>query len=207
MVFTSVQSGHESDRENVVENKSVFEEGESADRRSAVHCNKRCPEDCDGVRRSRLVRVLWIRSIVKCYNLYLERWEIENSIDEVKTHQVEATTVNRPVIFRSKSPERVLQEAHGLIIAYNLIHALIAEGAERAGVEPVRISFVSALARVREAIPRMASAPTRQLPYLYKTLIKRISEAILPARRARSNPRVVKVKMSAYKLKRSDHAA
>jgi hypothetical protein len=140
-------------------------------------------------------------------NLYLERWEIENSIDEVKTHQVEATTVNRPVIFRSKSPERVLQEAHGLIIAYNLIHALIAEGAERAGVEPVRISFVSALARVREAIPRMASAPTRQLPYLYKTLIKRISEAILPARRARSNPRVVKVKMSAYKLKRSDHAA
>jgi hypothetical protein len=140
-------------------------------------------------------------------NLYLERWEIENSIDEVKTHQVEATTVNRPVIFRSKSPERVLQEANGLIIAYNLIHALIAEGAERAGVEPVRISFVSALARVREAIPRMESAPTRQLPYLYKTLIKRISEAILPTRRARSNPRVVKVKMSAYKLKRSDHAA
>ena len=140
-------------------------------------------------------------------NLYLERWEIETSIDEVKTHQIEATTVNRPVIFRSKSPERVLQEAHGLIIAYNLIHALIAEGAERAEVEPARISFVSALERVREAIPRMASAPVRQLPRLYETLIKRISEAVLPARRDRSNPRVVKVKMSPYKLRRPTDAA
>jgi hypothetical protein len=140
-------------------------------------------------------------------NLYLERWEIETSIDEVKTHQIEATRVNRPVIFRSKSPERVLQEAHGLIIAYNLIHAVIAEGAQRAKVAPTRISFVSALERVREAIPRMASAPTRQLPFLYKRLIEHISKAVLPPRRRRSNPRVVKIKMSPYKLRRTDHAA
>lgn len=139
--------------------------------------------------------------------LYLERWEVETSLDEVKTHQAEATTVNRPVIFRSKSPERVLQEACGLVIAYNLVRAVIAEAARSVQVSPLRISFVGALARVREAVPRMASAPTRSLPFLYRELIKNISRCVLPPRRKRRNPRAVKTKMSKYPLRKPRHVS
>jgi len=139
--------------------------------------------------------------------LYLERWEIETSLDEIKTHQAEATTVNRPVIFRSKSPERVLQEAYGLIIAYNLVRAVIAEAVDSAELSPLRISFVGALARIREAVPRMASAPTRLLPSIYRALIKAISGCVLPPRRKRKNPRVVKIKMSKYPLRKPRHVS
>lgn len=140
-------------------------------------------------------------------DIYLERWEVETSLDEVKTHQAEVTTVNRPVIFRSKSPERVLQEAYGLVIAYNLVRAVIAEAAQTTQVSPLRISFVSALARVREAVPRMASAPTRLLPALYRDLIRSISRCVLPPRRKRKNPREVKVKMSKYPLRKPRHVS
>lgn len=136
-------------------------------------------------------------------HLYRNRWEVETSLDEIKTHQVEATTITRPVIFRSKAPARVLQEAHGLVLAYNLVRAVMAEGAERADVPPLRISFVGALARIREAIPRMASAPARQLPTLYDRLIEHVHLCVLPPRRERKNPRAVRIKMSGYPLKRS----
>jgi len=139
--------------------------------------------------------------------VYLDRWEVETSLDEIKTHPVEATTITHPVIFRSKAPARVLQEAHGLVIAYNLLRAVMAEGAERAQVPPLRISFVGALARIREAIPRMASAPARQLPTLYNQLLEEIHLCILPPRRDRRNPRAVRIKMSGYPLKRPRHAA
>ena len=69
MVFTSIQSGHESDREDVVKDKSVFEEGEGADRRSAVHCNRRGTEDSDRCRRHWLVCIMRIHPSVKCYSL------------------------------------------------------------------------------------------------------------------------------------------
>ena len=133
--------------------------------------------------------------------LYLDRWEVETSLDEIKTHQVEATTITHPVIFRSQAPARILQEAHGLVLAYNLVRAVMAEGAERADVPPLRISFVAALARIREAIPRMASAPARQLPRLYDQLLEQIHLCILPPRRNRKNPRAVRIKMSGYPLK------
>jgi hypothetical protein len=139
--------------------------------------------------------------------LYLERWEIETSLDEIKTHQAEVTTVNRPVIFRSKSPERVLQEAYGLVIAFNLVRAVIAEAADSVEASPLRISFVGALARIREAVPRMASAPARMLPSLYRTLIKAISGCMLPPRRERKNPRAVKIKMSKYPLRKPRDAS
>jgi hypothetical protein len=44
-----------------------------------------------------------------------------------------------------------------------------------------------------------------QLPALYQRLLRDISRKRLPPRRLRSNPRVVKRKMSNFKLKRAEH--
>lgn len=133
--------------------------------------------------------------------LYAQRWQEEISLDEIKTHQVGATTVNRPVIFRCKTTRRVLQEAYGLVLAYNLVRALMAEAALRHRVPPLRISFVDSLERVRLAALHMAAAPTRHLPGIYADLLRSIAGCLVPQRR-RANPRVVCIKMSAYRLKR-----
>lgn len=136
--------------------------------------------------------------LVACY---YKRWEEEISIDEIKTHQCGATTVNRPVIFRSKSPRRVFQEAYGLIIAYNLVRAIMAEAAQRYDVEPLRISFTDSLERIRDAAICMAAAPTIRLPEIYEQLLFSLAQFPLPKRRVRSNRREVCVKMSKFPLK------
>jgi hypothetical protein len=46
-----------------------------------------------------------------------------------------------------------------------------------------------------------------QLPALYQRLLQDIARKRLPQRRPRSNPRVVKRKMSNFKLKRAPHRA
>lgn len=133
--------------------------------------------------------------------LYAERWQEETSLDEIKTHQCGATTVNRPVIFRCMTTRRVLQEAYALVLAYNLVRSLMTESALKHEASPLRISFVDSLERIRSAALLMAAAPTPQLPALYADLLKSIAQNIVPQRR-RENPRVVCIKMSAYRLKK-----
>lgn len=133
--------------------------------------------------------------------LYLERWEEEISFDEIKTHQCAATTVNRPVIFRCTTTRRVIEEAYGLVLAYNLVRTLMTEAAHQARVDPTRISFVDSLERIRDASLLMAAASTPALPKIFRELISSISRCVLPERRVRSNPREVCIKMSGYKKK------
>ena len=133
--------------------------------------------------------------------LYAQRWEEELAFDEIKTHQCAATTVNRPVIFRCMTTRRVMQEAFGLVLAYNLVRALMVQAAQKANVPPVRISFVDSLVRIRDAVLLMAAAPTPALPTIYRDLIESLAGCLLPERRDRSNPRVVCIKMSKFKKK------
>jgi hypothetical protein len=133
--------------------------------------------------------------------LYAERWQEEIALDEIKTHQCPYTTVNRPVILRCKSARRVLQEAYGLVLTYNLVRVLITQAALEAGVPALRISFVDSLERIRSAALLMAAAPTRLLPAIFRDLLHSMGRCVLRKRR-RSNPREVCVKMSSYRRKR-----
>jgi hypothetical protein len=139
-------------------------------------------------------------SAAELVGLYAKRWEIETSIDELKTHQCGATTVNRPVLLRSQSPRRVLQEAYGMLIAYNLVRTLMMDAANPDGLDPLRISFVDTIELLRQALIVMALARTHELPGLYSDLLARISLHQLP-RRHRRNPREVSIKMSNYAKK------
>lgn len=133
--------------------------------------------------------------------LYAQRWQEETSLDEIKTHQCGATTVNRPVIFRCETSRRVLQEAYGLVLAYNLVRSLMADAARKHHVPPLRISFVDSIERIRSAALLMAVATGRALQAIYADLLLSISQCLVP-KRSRQNPRVVCVKMSAYPLKK-----
>lgn len=134
---------------------------------------------------------------------YCARWEIETVHDEWKTHLSMCTTVNRPVVFRSETPERIEQEWYGLLLAYNAVRQVMCEAASQAGVEPHRLSFTAALERIREAVHDMSRLRTVLLPSRYRELLASIARAVLPSRPGRHNPRVVKVKMSKFRVKQS----
>ena len=133
---------------------------------------------------------------------YGDRWQEETIMDEMKTHLCACATVNRAVVFRSEAPERVEQELYALLLAYNVLRRIMSRAAADAQVCPHRISFVSTLERVREAIWDMGRLNVLLLPSRYRAMVKAIGRARVPLRPGRWNPRAVKIKMSSYPLKK-----
>ena len=131
---------------------------------------------------------------------YHERWEVEVVIDEIDTHQ---RLVGRPL--RSLTPVGVVQELYGVLLAHYAVRVLMHEAALRVNLDVDRLSFVHALEVVRDAVPEFQMVAAEQQEALYERMLQEIAAKRLPVRRARSNARVVKRKMSNFKLKRAEH--
>ena len=86
--------------------------------------------------------------------LYHERWEIEGVFDELKTHLRANSTV-----LRSKTPELVLQELWGLLLAHFAIRQLMAHAAWPRGLDPDRLSFTHAVRVIKRKMPQAAAIP------------------------------------------------
>ena len=71
---------------------------------------------------------------------YHQRWEVENTIDEVKVH-----LLGRKTHIRSERPKEVVQEIYGLLLGHWAVRALIFQAASSAGVSPLRLSFTGTL--------------------------------------------------------------
>lgn len=130
---------------------------------------------------------------------YHERWEAEVTIDEIDTHQ---RLVGRPL--RSLTPVGVIQELYGILLAHYTVRCVMHEAALAAAVDPDRLSFVHALEVVRDAVAEFQLVNAAEHDRLYARLLADIAATRLPARRTRTNPRVVKRKMSKFKLKRPE---
>lgn len=131
---------------------------------------------------------------------YHERWEIELVIDEIDTHQ---RLVGRTL--RSLTPVGVIQELYGILLAHYAVRVLMHEAALTVDVDPDRLSFVHALEIVRDAIPEFQMVARAQQRALYERMLDDIARKRLPPRRPRSNARVVKRKLSNFKVKRPEH--
>src|SRR5438132_1193798 len=130
--------------------------------------------------------------------LYHERWEEELAIDELKTHQRE-----RPVL-RNETPAGVVQEIDGLLLAHYVVRVLMSEAARRNNVPPRRLSFTGALKVLRCRLPECPKSRAG-LRRWYEELLAEVAEEVLPGRRERINPRVIKRKMSNWRKKRPEH--
>ncbi len=106
---------------------------------------------------------------------------------------------------RSLTPAGVIQELYGVLLAHYAVRVLMHEAALQAEVDPDRLSFVHALEVVRDAVAEFQMVAEGQQRALYDRLLQDIAAKRLPARRVRSNARVVKRKMSNFKLKRAEH--
>ena len=135
---------------------------------------------------------------VRLIELYHERWEEELTIDELKTHQRE-----RPVL-RSQTAIGVLQEIYGLLLGHYAVRVLMHEAAAQKGIDPQRISFTGALKILRCRLPECPKSCCG-LRKWREALLEEIAEEILPVRRNRINPRVIKRKMSCWEKKKPEH--
>jgi hypothetical protein len=129
--------------------------------------------------------------------LYHERWELELSFAEIKTH-----TLERVEALRSTVPARVEQEVWGLLLAYNLVRLAMSRAAPRAGLSPLRLSYRHAVLLMRSFWHTAWLSPPGTLPRHLDQLLEQLALLVIPERRARRYPRAVKIKMSNYPRKR-----
>ncbi|MFE6057112.1 IS4 family transposase [Kitasatospora sp. NPDC056446] len=89
--------------------------------------------------------------------LYSQRWEIETTLDEIKTHQR-----GPRLVLRSKYPWGVEQEVYGLLLVHHAIRQLMHQAALHEGLDPDRLSFTRSLRVVRRQVPAQAGLSPRQ---------------------------------------------
>ena len=132
--------------------------------------------------------------------LYAERWEFETALDELKTHQR-----GPRVVLRSKTPDGVRQEAYGYLCVHYAIRALMHTAADAVGVDPDRVSFTASLNAARRSVRTQTAATPTALRRALHRAVTEICDQLLPRRRLRAAARVVKRKMSGYRVKRAEH--
>ena len=84
--------------------------------------------------------------------LYAQRWEFENALDEIKTHQRGAG-----LVLRSRSPDGVEQEVWGFLLVHWAIRDLMHAAALDAEIDPDRVSFTRALRLARRTVTEQAA--------------------------------------------------
>ncbi len=134
--------------------------------------------------------------LILCYH---ERWEIEACIDEQKTH---LRLSGQPM--RSKEPGLVRQELYGLLLAHYLVRWWMHQSAREGDLDPDRLSFTHAVEVLDTACSAFALVAREKLPPLTERLLAELREptSLLPPRRLRFYPRVVKRAYSPFHRKR-----
>jgi hypothetical protein len=84
--------------------------------------------------------------------LYAQRWELETSLDELKTHQGAPR-----MVLRSHTPGGVQQEVYGFLLVHYAIRSLMHQAALDKGIDPDRVSFTRTLRLVRRQVPAQAA--------------------------------------------------
>lgn len=141
-----------------------------------------------------------------CAKIYHWRWDVELAYDELKTHMMAVHHGKAKTVFRSKSPALVEQEFWAMLATYNLIRGLMAEAAQKYSLNPLELSLTDCLAVVEDSLLPIQKANSEDLPRLHRRLLRDMAECQLDRpRRKRIWPRVVKAKMSNFRVKQAHH--
>ena len=90
---------------------------------------------------------------------YHQRWEVENTINEIKTH-----LIGRKTPIRSQNPREVVQEVYGWLLGHWAVRLLMFQAATDANLSPLRLSFTGTLRVIRRAIPKFQRLQIEELP-------------------------------------------
>jgi hypothetical protein len=140
------------------------------------------------VRRLVLVTTLLDAQVYSKQELALafrHRWNVELDLRSIKQ------TMNMSVL-RCKTPEMVRKEIWMHLLAYNLVRTVMAEAAERAGIEPREVSFAGAVQTINALGPMLMTAAADDAPAWMEVLLKAIGRHRVGDRPDRYEPRAVK---------------
>jgi hypothetical protein len=126
--------------------------------------------------------------LAACYH---QRWEAETGYQALKTHQRGPRR-----ILRSEQPDGINQEIYAYLITHQAVRQLMTDAAARAGLDPDRLSFTTALRLACRSV-------TNQIKATARTLAAAVRECLQDrnTRRDRVGPRAVKRPVSPYKSK------
>jgi hypothetical protein len=125
--------------------------------------------------------------------LYHERWEIETAYLELKS------TILSGRVLRARTPDGIEQEIYALLITYQALRTAIADAASTApGTDPDRASFAVALNVARDQVILAAGVTAGPVIDLAGTIGRLVLASLMPSRRLRVSPRVVKRALSRY---------
>lgn len=90
---------------------------------------------------------------------YHQRWEVENTLDEFKTH-----LNGRKTPIRSKYPRGVVQEIYGWLLGHWAVRSLMFQAAQQQGLSPLRLGFTGTLRVVRRAMAQFQQSTPAEIP-------------------------------------------
>lgn len=128
--------------------------------------------------------------------LYHQRWEIETTYLQLK-----ATMLGGRVL-RARTPQGVTQEIYALLTAYQAIRLAMADATtSRPDIDPLRASFTVALHAARDQVIHAAGVIAATTIDLVGKIGHAVLADLLPPRRSRACPHVVKRAISKHRAK------
>lgn len=128
--------------------------------------------------------------------LYHQRWEIETAFRETKSAILDGR------VLRARTPTGVAQEVYAVLITHQALRVAIADTAlTSAGIEPIQLSFTIALNTARDQVCCAATSLAQPVTDLIGRIGAALLADVLPVRRSRSSPRIVKRAISKHRAK------
>ena len=128
--------------------------------------------------------------------LYHQRWEIETAYLEMKS------TILGGRVLRARTPTGLTQEIYALLITYQLLRTAMADAtATVPGTDPDRASFTIAWQAARDQLTQAARVIAGTVIDLAGAIGRHVLAHLLPTRRLRASPRIVKRAISKYQAR------
>ncbi len=127
--------------------------------------------------------------------LYHQRWEIETSFLELKS------TLLGGRVLRSRTPQGADQEIYALLCVYQAIRIMISDTTRTTGADPDRGSFTIAVQTARDQVILARHTIAHNHTDHTTRIGEQVLAGLLPPRRLRTCPRIVKRAISKYQAR------
>ena len=127
--------------------------------------------------------------------LYHQRWEIETSFLELKSSMLGGR------VLRARTASGIDQEIYALLVTYQLLRTVISDATSVSGTDPDRGSFTIAWQAARDQVILAQHTIAATVIDLVGTIGTSLLAALLPPRRLRVSPRIVKRAISKYQAR------
>lgn len=128
--------------------------------------------------------------------LYHQRWEIETVYLELKS------SILGGRVLRARTPAGIAQEIYALLATYQILRLAISDAIDtHGGIDPDRGSFTIALQAARDQLTQAAGVIADTVIDLIGAIGRRVLNNLMPDRRLRVSPRIVKRAISKYQAR------